>query len=84
MSSGGQNGAGVRNRNLPGGAISDRLAALGRWGYYASVSFTDYNVGIILDGLDNLGAFSPETQTQHTILVGLYELVSPDFEFRGT
>jgi len=26
-------------------AIPDRVAALGRWGYYASVSFTDYNIG---------------------------------------
>eukprot|EP00039_Didymoeca_costata_P032396 m.37670 g.37670 ORF g.37670 m.37670 type:complete len:611 (-) comp9338_c0_seq2:59-1891(-) len=35
--------------------IPDYIAALGRWGYYASVSFTDYNVGLILDTLDTEG-----------------------------
>jgi iduronate 2-sulfatase len=36
------------------GYVNDTIAALGRWGYYASVSFTDHNVGIILDSLDRL------------------------------
>ena len=40
------------DQNTP---IPDDIAALGRWGYYSAVSFTDYNVGIILDGLDSLG-----------------------------
>ena len=50
--------------NLPGGAIADNLAALGRWGYYASVSFTDYNVGMILDGVDRLG-LADRVQPRH-------------------
>jgi iduronate 2-sulfatase len=40
------------NQSVP---IDDEIAAWGRWGYYASVSFTDYNVGLILDGIDTLG-----------------------------
>ena len=32
--------------------IPDSIASLGRWGYYASVSFTDYNVGVVLDALE--------------------------------
>ena len=31
--------------------IPDGIAALGRWGYYASVSFTDWNVGRVLAAL---------------------------------
>ena len=36
-------------------AIPDRIAALGRWGYYSAVSFTDSNVGMVLDAVDSLG-----------------------------
>jgi iduronate 2-sulfatase len=32
--------------------VSDDIDRLARLGYYASVSFTDYNIGILLDGLD--------------------------------
>mgnify|MGYP006084540469 CR=1 FL=1 len=35
--------------------ISDEIAALGRWGYYAAVSFMDFNVGIVLDAIDAAG-----------------------------
>ena len=28
---------------------------LGRWGYYAATSFTDWNVGRVLDALDAEG-----------------------------
>lgn len=34
--------------------IPDSIAALGRWGYYAAVSFTDHNVGLVLQALDDL------------------------------
>ena len=34
--------------------VPDHIAALARWGYYASVSFMDSNVGIVLDALDDL------------------------------
>jgi hypothetical protein len=39
------------NQSVP---IDDWRAELGRWGYYASVSFTDSNVGMMLDALDRL------------------------------
>jgi arylsulfatase A-like enzyme len=35
-------------------SIPDEIAALGRWGYYSAVSFTDYNIGIMLDAVDSL------------------------------
>jgi arylsulfatase A-like enzyme len=35
--------------------IPDRIAALGRWGYYAAVSFMDWNVGRVLAALDSNG-----------------------------
>ena len=47
------------------GYVNDTIAALGRWGYYASVSFTDHNVGIILDGLDRLQLSSNTVGTYH-------------------
>ena len=34
--------------------IPDSIAAMGRWGYYAAVSFTDYNLGLVLDSLNDL------------------------------
>ena len=40
------------NETVP---ISDEIAALGRWGYYSAVSFTDYNVGVVLDAIDAAG-----------------------------
>jgi iduronate 2-sulfatase len=39
------------NQSTP---IPDSIAALGRWGYYASVSFTDFNLGVMLKALDDL------------------------------
>jgi iduronate 2-sulfatase len=45
------------NQSVP---IDDWRAELGRWGYYASVSFTDSNVGMMLDALDRL-ALDDET-----------------------
>ena len=45
------------NQSVP---IDDWRAELGRWGYYASVSFTDSNVGMMLDALDRL-ALTEET-----------------------
>ena len=35
--------------------IPDRIAHLGRWGYYAATSFTDWNVGRLLDALRTRG-----------------------------
>lgn len=43
------------NQSVP---VPDRIAALGRWGYYAATSFTSYNVGRLLQGLDDLGLAS--------------------------
>ena len=40
------------NQSVP---IPDRIAALGRWGYYSAVSFTDSNIGMVLDAVDSLG-----------------------------
>lgn len=34
--------------------IPDGDAALGRWGYYSAVSFTDSNIGMCLDVLEEL------------------------------
>ena len=34
--------------------IPDDIASLGKWGYYSAVSFTDYNVGLVLDAVDRL------------------------------
>eukprot|EP00041_Stephanoeca_diplocostata_P022203 m.527055 g.527055 ORF g.527055 m.527055 type:complete len:610 (-) comp22008_c0_seq7:1261-3090(-) len=36
------------NQSVP---IPDQIAALGRWGYYAATSFTDHNIGIILQAI---------------------------------
>jgi iduronate 2-sulfatase len=35
-------------------ALPDHIAELGRWGYYAASSFTDYNIGTLLRGLEDL------------------------------
>ena len=38
------------NQTLP---VSDEIARYGRLGYYASVSFTDHNIGLLLKGLED-------------------------------
>ena len=38
------------NQTLP---VHDDTAQYGRLGYYAAVSFTDYNIGLLLKGLED-------------------------------
>jgi len=47
--------AGGYNQTKP---VPDDVARYGRFGYYASVSFTDYNIGLMLNQLQALGLTS--------------------------
>jgi arylsulfatase A-like enzyme len=57
-------GGGLRNyHGIPAGSIPDDLARQLKHGYYAAISYTDAQIGKILDELDRLGL------TRNTIVV---------------